>query len=96
MSTPVGPNIGQDHDTPHECFIQVVLVVDAQEDKRVYRWDCYDLKGNMLERVGYKHGMIEKADGSMIKGDTVLPFSPANRAKLKGYLEEIGVENVSN
>ena len=92
MSTPVGPGISQGHDTANECVIQIVLVVDAQVDERVYRWDCYDFAGNMLERVGYRHGMIEKADGSMIKGDTVLSLEVGQKAKLTKYLKEIGVE----
>lgn len=92
MPTPIGPMIIENHDESNECNIQVVLVVDAREDKREYRWDCYDPQGNMLERVGYTHGLITFPDGHVLKGDTITPLPVRQKAKLAEYLLEIGVE----
>jgi len=92
MSTPVGPMVIENHDEEDECNIQVVLVIDAQRDIREYRYDCYDPAGNMLERVGYTHGVITFADGHVQKGDTIRNLGPKQKTKLAEYLKEIGVE----
>ena len=96
MPSPVGPLIDCEHAEHGECHIQIVLVVDLLEDKRDYRWDCYDLAGNMKERIGYTHGNIVKADGSVMKGDSIKPLGRLQRAQLNEYLAEIGVENEYN
>jgi len=96
MASPVGPMIIENHDEQDECNIQVVLVVDLLEDKRGYRWDCYDPAGNMLERVGYTHGNVVTADGSVKKGDRIQRLGANQQKKLDAYLEEIGVENDAN
>ena len=96
MASPIGSIITENHGQQDECNIQVVLVVDLLEDKRGYRWDCYDPAGNMLERVGYTHGNVVVADGSVKKGDRIRPLGLKQEKRLEGYLKEIGVENDTN
>ena len=92
MATPVGDPIIENHDKEDEKNVQVVLVVDAREDKREYCYDCYDPAGNFLERVGYTVGQIEHPDGHIQNGDTVTSKTVAQKTKLNSYLAEIGIE----
>ena len=92
MSTPIGDIIVENHDKEDEKNVQVVLVIDAREDKREYCYDYYDPAGNFLERVGYTVGVIEHPDGHIQSGDTVTTKTVAQKSKLNSYLTTIGIE----
>ena len=92
MATPIGPMIIENHGKLDERNIQVVMVVDLLEDSRGQRWDRYDPAGNMIERVGYTHGNVIIADGSVKKGDRILKLGVNQQKQLDGYLVTIGIE----
>lgn len=92
MATPIGPMIIENHGKLDERNIQVVMVVDLLEDSRGHRWDSYDPAGNMIERVGYTHGNVIIADGSVKKGDRILKLGVNQQKQLDGYLVTIGIE----
>lgn len=73
--------------TDDEVRIVPVSVIDKITGKTGFGYDLYNSKNNLIERVGYKTGLIELNDGSRVSGDTLVTgLSLAKRDKIKDYV----------
>jgi len=86
MATPVGEMQHENEGMEDEYHAQVVLVIDSEEGKREYRYQNYDLAGNMTKRVGYSSGIKIWNSGSTGQGDTMGTLTFKEKTTLTKYL----------